>query len=239
MSTEKEMQNRYQEVLSLENDTETRERYSQIVEIGALVEVFNELGRHKDVRPNLAEGKTEISISAYFALEKFASNPINQAMLELIPGYSYKAGYGDTVDVQRDSSSLKRLAHTPKDPIEAARRGLGIQHTIAAKLGIIDGVRQAALLDGTSILSGRFIGEDNRSIDYWRTNELSRDLVRDVKEGIVADVSDVAALVKERQYTDLLDYILDVQQLIHQRTYILFSSGPNVDAEQLSLQSDN
>lgn len=225
-STREGAGSRYESLLSAENNVEARERYQKEAEFLAFCEHLGALGRSQEVAPNLVKGQTKISIPAFFALEGHGTNPINRAALDLLPKYSYRSGYGDTIETLVDDSGLRQVLALPKSELEAARKGDAAQFIVANALDLQDPVVKEAFM-GTSSFSRSSWDEETRRL--WEVKDFVRDVPRDLNEIVVGEVSDVATMAEQRGYTDFLDYLVDAKQVIAERVNLIFShEAPSV-----------
>lgn len=220
-STVENSTNLYQTLLSSQNSFEFREEAQKQAELLAFYSHLKALGREQDVAPDLVRGKTRISIPAYFALEGHGANPVNEAALALLPRYSYRPSYGNTTDVQVDEAGLRRALGLTGDELEAARRGHHIQYLVASRLNL-----------------GPAAGHIHLYTEYYdidppikAAKQLISDVTRDLNEAVVGEVSEVAEMVRQRSYTDFLDYLMDAKRVITGRVETIFSAEANTIPE--------
>ncbi len=211
---------RYEAILSAEHSAETKERSQKEAEFLAFYEHLGALGRNKDVAPNLAKGRTTISIPAFFALEGHGTNPVNRAALELLPAYSYRSGYGDTTETLVDDSGLRQAFALPESELQAARKGNAAQFIVASTLGLLDPVAKETFR-GVNSLSRSSWSDNTRRL--WDIKEFVRDVPRDLNEIVVSEVSDIATMAEQRGYADFLDYLVDAKQVVAERVATIFS----------------
>lgn len=210
---------RYEAVLSAEHSAETRERYQKEAEFLAFYVHIGALGRNKEVAPNLAKGRTKISIPAFFALEGHGTNPVNKAALKLLPSYSYHSGYGDSTETHIDDSGLRRAFALPKSELQAARKGNATEYVVASTLGLLDSVAKETFL-GVNGFSRYSRSYNTRRL--WDIQDFVRDIPRDLDQIVVGEVGDIAAMAEQRGYVDFLDYLVDVKRLVAERVATIF-----------------
>lgn len=224
-STREGAVNRYLGLLSPESGAEAKERVKKEAEFLAFYAHLKALGRDQGIAPNLVKGRALISIPAYFALEGHGTNPVNKAALELLPSYSYSAGYGDATDVHVDESGLNKALRLPSSELGAARRGNAALFAVANTLGLLDPVVRET---HTGVNSSSGDSWDNFQRRHLRRHlhEVSNfigDVPRDLNENVVGEVSEVAAMVENGGYTDFLDYLVDAKEVIAERVSTIFS----------------
>lgn len=222
MSTGEVVKNRYEDILSFEKGADERERLQKEAEFLAFYSHIEALGRVQNVSPNLVKGNTKISVPAYFRLEGHGNNPVNNAALELLPGYSYSPGYGDSTETHVDNSGLRSALSLPESEVEAARKGKASGFVVAKALGLLDPVGAEAIRGVTKgyIHGSTWTPHQNSLYD---TSFFVRDVSRDLNERIVEDVSDIAKRVETRGYVDFLDYLVDVKEVLAERVETIFA----------------
>ncbi len=211
MKIRKEIIDSYNSMISYYEESERQEYTPQEIGFLAFFMHLSELGRNKDIRPNLVRGDTTISIPAYFALKGHGTNPINKAALGLLPDYSYRPVYHNSTQTIVDDSGLISIKNVPKDEIQAGRKGRAAQFIVANALGLLSEEAQGQ------------IGSRPTNIRQAIKADIARDIPRDLNEASVGEVSDIASEVKQKGYVDFLDYLVDAKQIISERVDIIFS----------------
>lgn len=228
MSAEVQPKDTFDEVWSPDLDQSQRERHTKELAYAAFRGHLGFLGQAARIKPDIAAGKTRIGIVSYFGLPKFDQNPLNTAALALVPRYTYAPGYADSSITTVDDNGLKMaIRGMLYDPIDAARKGHCVEYIVANALGLND--RDLKAVQETTTFTewhrSNYGSKELHRLGTVRT--LAAELDADFRETAVGEVSDVAARVRDRGYSDFFDYLTEVRAVTQERAETIMQHGQN------------
>jgi len=202
-----QLSERQQEVL--QTTRHDREGTIEALSFLAFYSHVRELGRQKNNTPRLHQGDTTISIPAFFALPGHKHNALGDRALEILPTFSYAAGYADSTDTRINESELRSLINLRGNKIEAAAQGRALDFIMAEALGLdSEQVREVfSAVDNRGRVHAHGGGNQRVRRLVSEGQDLARAVNRTRDERINGPVSEVAGYTRSIAVGDMFDYL--------------------------------
>ncbi len=207
---------RYSKIFENERGHVDRQTLKEELTAHAIIEYLMCLGRSGFAKPNLVKGNIRIGLVEYFS-QPYFDNALNRAALSIVPNFTWKPGYGGSDLIVGDKPLKKALSSLGIDEIEALK-----QDTLEARL-VVQRI-------GFGSAGGMEVARwktDNSSRPTTLTSEIGVDLTRDLVEGIVAPVDQIAQRVQSLGEASMFDHLSNVFELVSERAERVAFAGPN------------